>query len=138
VRLLFWRKRPPERFIFRFMDGRGKELAADPLEAWRAIEEAAGPGWPELLRLLTAPPPPGVVGDVAERRRESQEKAAAALGAAACVAFGVGPLSADGKAGMTRSERVGVVASFLNWMGGVAESARPLASSRPSTEPHPA
>lgn len=119
-------RRRPERCIFEFYDGRATRYA-DPMEAWRAIEQAAGPEWPELLRLLTADPPPGTtVGVWADRRREDQEKAAAKLGEAACIAFGVVPLDQATGRGMTRAERVGIVASFLAYMGSLAEQARPF------------
>lgn len=117
-----FRRRTPERCIFRFFDGSGRR-AADPLEVWRAMEDKAGTEWPELIRLLAAEPTPGVVGAMAARHEANQRKAADTLAEAACVAFGVMPLTADGRAGLIRSERVALVATFLRYMGGLADRA---------------
>lgn len=113
----------PDRLIFRFFDGR-RQRAADPLEVWRSLEAAAGPDWQTLLVLLAVDPPPGTVGAAAEAHRAKQEAAAETLGRAALAAFGVEPLHPYEKRGLTRAERVGLVGAFLNFMGGLAESAR--------------
>lgn len=130
-------RRTPDRHIFRFWDGSGLR-AADPLEAWRAIEAAAGDDWQTHLRMLTADPPPGMAGDTAKAYRAKQEAAAVALGAAAVTAFGVEPLSPTGNRGLTRAERVGLVAKFLSYMADLAERHRPLASWPGPSEPSPA
>jgi hypothetical protein len=116
------------RDIFIYHDGTGKRRA-DPLVAMAKIEDAC-PDLAHLLTLATADAEmrvmPGPVGDAI---KGSKREAVAKLLEVTRTAFGVKPLG--DKDGLTDAETLALLTSFLKFMGGLAEEARPLPVSPP-------
>lgn len=126
------------RAIFQFHDG-ARDRWIDPVEAWSKMEDHCKGDWTDLLRTLRmklpAAPPDTDVGTIERDFATKQSQAAQQLAAAVSEAFEVPALSdADGTpTGMTRSERIALAARFESYLAGVAERARPFATSQPST-----
>ena len=116
--MLSW-LRNRRRRIFYFLEG-NKRRAADPIVVSVAIKRH-----PKYL--------PETLLDAIE----GDEEAIGIVAEVACYAFGVAPLSDNGKRGMTVSERVELVAAFQAYMLTVKKNTRLSATKPPSTAATP-
>lgn len=123
------------RQLYRFYDGT-RYRVVDPVEAWSAMEVAAGEEWTSLMRTMAADPPPGTVGAALKLWYETQQDAAKKVAAAVCAAFGVAELAETDAApiGLTRAERIALAADFMSYMGSLAAGAKkkPIPSPSPT------
>jgi hypothetical protein len=122
---LFKRKR---RHVFRFQ-AEGKWQYRDPAEVRRKLAEL-NPNWSDLVDAVTkaAKPLPAELNappEMVAARASEAEAGVKELASVVAGAFGVKPLSADGT-GMTESERIDLLADYLEWCAGVMRATRPL------------
>jgi hypothetical protein len=125
-----------DRNIFEFHDGT-KDREVDPLEVGSVLE-AECPEYLELAETLVSEPaiklpPGGLTESVGNQKVEANQK----LLAVTRKMFGVKPFSSvDGKrSGLTQEETLALLASFMKFMGGLADEARPFVSSPPPGTP---
>lgn len=135
-------RRPDDRSIFPFHDGTRPRFA-DPVVLWARLEEACGGDPVAFVRLISQEPPPAPPGvDAAAVHADlfaRKDAAARTLADAVCTAFGVEPLSDEGGTvrGLTRQRRIGLAVQLAFFLGGLAEQARPFASTRSLTGTSP-
>lgn len=129
---------PADPKIFKFHDGT-RSRKVDPLEVWSRLEAAAGEEWPELLKIIRLPLPPRIPNmDTSNLEKDvlsKQRQAADTLAKIVPDAFGVTAFDdAGGKSsGLTRTQRIELVARFVVFMAELSEKARPFKSSQPLT-----
>lgn len=115
-----------ERQIYRFHDGT-RERRVDPIVILRRLNAVPGLALDDDLALAA-------VSDKGPEYAVEAEKATARLVAAARAAFGL-PTPADPESvdveGLTESECLMLLTHFGNYLGGLAESSRPLSSGEP-------
>lgn len=136
---LFRKRAARKRSIFAYHDGQSHRWI-DPMLVEERMEKAGGEGWQQVVidvRNLHRPTPPGVSGVVLAERAAARRREKGKLLAWVREAFGILPLSADGK-GLTEAETVGVLTDYLEFCGGLAAAARPLAASPAATADSPA
>ena len=123
------------RLLFRYWDG-SRWRHADPVRAWAVLEEACGGDVAGLLAKV-ADASPGLVipaGPVGDQVKEGREKATAVVLAAVRKALRVAEFAdAGGRlSGLTDGETVALLTSFLEYLEGLADAARPKSNSRPA------
>lgn len=137
VRKLFSRNRSPERFLFRYRDGRNAR-SCDPVEAERALCRRFGEDWRREVAKIGATAPPGLVGDQLDGWKESNEKHRQSILDGVCDAFGVSRYRDDGVApptGLTESELLGLLAAYMLFCRDLVEYARPFLTRLPRESP---
>lgn len=124
----------PRRALFAF-DVNGWRVWRDPVEVRDALN-AADPNWSALVDVVakaSKPLPANISTPESEAKRAEQAAdAAKRLAELVSVAFDAPAVSADGK-GLTRAERIDVLAAFLDYCREMGRRYRPLASPPPST-----
>lgn len=124
--------RDHRRCIFTYHNGTTYRRA-DPL-AVGAVLERECPKYADYLELIADATPigPGPAGDDI---RKQKAEAITELIRATRVAFGVVPLDAD--RGLTEAETLALFRSFLEFLAGLADAARPFVNSQPRDAPCP-
>ena len=133
---LFRRSKPVRQpsQTFEFWDG-WRWRSIDPVEAWAALDTAAGGNWTDLMRTVAADPPAGLIGPMAAQYGKTKQEASVKLANAVCAAFGVDPYR-DGQ-GLTIPERIDLAGSYLDHMARLAAAARPFGPSPSPTAASP-
>lgn len=118
-----------ERLIFKYFDGT-KDAYADPLAVESRLVESAGPDWAGLVKVYAELGQDGLslTPDMDRSRIAKRQATLETLLKAVRHAFQVTALKADGS-GLTTAEQLMLLASYLDWVAGTREDARPLASS---------
>jgi hypothetical protein len=116
----FW---PDPRQIFTYNDGKDRRRG-DPLAIGSKLEECC-PQWEDLLRTLAAPDTP-MPGPLLTQQRAEKTRATAELVKATRETFGVKPLTESD--GLTIAETVGLLAKYLEFMGGLSSLASPTSA----------
>ena len=124
------------RKIFRYRIGK-RTRYADPVVIWSELDRLCGESWLDVLKVVGSGPPPGTTGEILVQFRKRQDDSARRLANAVSIAFEVPPLAADGS-GLTVAERIALATDLARYVGGLAEQARPFASSPNPTDRSPA
>ncbi len=114
----------PDTGIFRYHNGQ-REVCADPVVLYRRLLRAVGQQ--DINRLLDtiAPADPNI-----KQPRQLVDDAWETLATAACTAFGLTPLDANGN-GLTENRQMEVLFEYLSWMDGVKKNGRSPPNSSP-------
>lgn len=138
--MLAWLKRrlgrraQSRRLIFSYRAG-GKSLAADPIVVQRVLESNGSAEWRTLFSVVNALAKPPSDAEASMMTTEEAWRARAArrdaaifeLAALSRHAFGLPELTPDGE-GVTEAEAIDVLSRFIEFIGGLAEKARPFAT----------
>lgn len=125
--------KPKERKIYQFFDGE-RDRKVDPLAVERALKQAGGDqlgAWLKTLEMAGQIDPASVPADgLAAKMAQQSEDSLVGIVRTVRAGFGLKAFEDDG---LTELECVELLCDFINYKQKLLESARPLASSPPST-----
>lgn len=126
------RRGQSRRLIFSYRAG-GKRRAADPIIVQRVLEANGSSEWRTLFGVVNALAKPPSEAEASmlttpeswQERSKRRDAAIFELAKLSREAFGLPGLTTDGE-GVTEAEAIDVLSQFIEYIGGLAEKARPF------------